>query len=97
MEVHGIPEFHGMPWIPQNSMDSMDFYGFHGIPWNPWNSMESMEFHGFHGIPWSTVQQCTVLYWTVKKAKEDEEKKSAHLLSTMIFSFFSVFLNERAF
>ena len=35
--------------------------------------------------------------FSTNKAQEDEEKKSAHLLSTMILLFFSVFLNERAF
>ena len=87
-------------------MDSMEFHGFHGIPWNPWNSIESMEFHGIHEIPWipwnsmdsmdSKIRSVSIINM-IEQAKEDEEKKSAHLLSTMIFSFFSVCLNERAF
>ena len=36
-------------------------------------------------VLYSTVQYCTVLY---KESKRGREKKSAHLLSTMIFSFF---------
>ena len=67
-----------------NSMEVYEFHGFqgsHGNPWMTWNFMDAMEFHGIHG----------------GAAEEDEEKKSAHLLSTMILLFFSVFLNERAF
>ena len=62
---------------------------------------EAVPTSAYRTMLYSTVQYCTVLYSTVqyciKKAKEDDEKKSAHLLSTMIFLFFSVFLNERAF
>ena len=41
MDFHG---FEGFPWIPWNSIASMEFHGVHGIPLSQWISMESLDF-----------------------------------------------------
>ena len=50
--------FHGKPWIPWNSMKSMQMHGCHRIlciPYKFMQGVDSMDFHWIHRFPWNPL------------------------------------------